>query len=111
MEKNLPEGVTAEMVEEFKAKHGVVKVAELFDSEGNSFGSIILGKPSPNVMGQFEKLVDKDPMKARDVLLRGTLCTRREEILSWPKNSEEYAAVFDAAAQMIPVGKAVLKNL
>lgn len=108
----LPEGVTSEMVAEFKAKHsGEIRLAELFDSEGGSHGFVIVGKPSPNVIGQFERFIDKDPMKARDILLKGTLCTRRDEIFSWEKNSEQYAAAFDAAAQMLPVGKSILKKL
>jgi hypothetical protein len=104
-------GLTPTQIEDLKAKHGILKVAELFDSEGKSQGFVVLGKPSAAVIGQFEKFIDKDPMKARGILVNGTVLTRTDEFKDMDRNSEVYAAVFDAAAQMIPVGKAVLKNL
>ena len=52
-------GLTPTQIEDFRAKHGALKVAELFDSEGNSQGFVVLGKPSAAVIGQFEKFIDK----------------------------------------------------
>lgn len=110
--ENLPEGVTAEMLEEYRKKHeGFLKVASLTDSEGESHGDIVVGRPSAYVIGQFEKFLDKDPMKAREILVKGVLCSRREEFINTPKNTEKYAACFDACAKMLPVGKSELKNL
>ena len=109
----LPEGVTPEMVEEFKKKHqGVVKCAKLLDPEnGGDFGFAIVGKPGVFAINQFDKLVDKDPLKAKLALINGTFCTRKEEIKTCDQAGNFFAACFDAAAQMLPVGKAELKNL
>lgn len=104
-------GLSATQIEDLKSIHGTLKVAELFDSEGTSHGFVVLGKPTAAVIGEFEKWIDKNPMKARGILVNGTLLTRKDEFKDMDKSSEKYAAAFDAAAQMIPVGKAVLKNL
>lgn len=109
----LPEGVTTEMIEQFKIKHkGVVKLARLFDPESSTdYGSAIVGKPGVFAINQFEKLLEKDPLKAKLALINGTFCTRVEEIKNCDQASKFFSACFDAAAQMLPVGKAELKNL
>lgn len=112
MEK-LPKAITAEMVAEANLTHKKVQAFELFDSENNSVGFALFGRPSANVIAGFERYVDKDSFKARAILINGTVCLpeHKEVINSWEKNSEEYAAAFDAASKMLPVGKSEAKNV
>lgn len=104
--------VTKEMLDAAKEEHGTnVKAFEISDSDGNSFGDVMMKRPSATVIEQFERFMDKNSMKSRQILINGCLINRKDEIKDWDKNSEEYAAVFDAAAQMLPVGKASAKKL
>ncbi len=98
-------------LEELKAKFGELKAAELTDTEGNSFGTALVKKPSGMIIGEFEKFVDRNPMKAREILIKGCVVYGKDVVMKWPQNSEPYSAAFDACAQMIPVGKATLKNV
>lgn len=104
---------TAEQIAQAKEKFKVVKEAEIFDSEGNTLGFLLVGTPGSFAIKEFEKWIDKDSMKARLALINGTVCLPedKEWVKSFGNNSEEYAAVFDAASQMLPVGRAVLKNV
>lgn len=110
MEK-LHEAVTEEMIQQAKEKFKNVKVASLFDSEGNSLGELLIGTPSAWAIKEFEK--QQDSFKARAVLINGIVCLDEQKkiVNSWERNSEAYAAAFDAAAQMLPVGKAIVKNV
>lgn len=103
--------VTKEMLDAAKEQYGFVKAFELNDSEGNNHGDVLMKRPSPTVISEFERFIDKNPLKARQVLINGCLINRHEETKAWDKNSEEFAALFDAAAQMLPVGKASAKKL
>lgn len=104
---------TAEQIAQAKDKFRQVKEAEIFNSEGETIGHILVGTPSPFTIKEFEKWIDKDSFKARMALINGSVCLQehKEWIKGFEKNSEEYAAVFDAVSQMLPVGKAVLKNV
>lgn len=111
--ENLPQGITQEMIDLAKSKHSNVSVAELFDSEGKSFGNFLFGNPNPFAISQFEKFVDKETAKAKAALIMACLPIeeQKEQVKKADKSSDFYAAVFDAAAQMLPVGKAILKKL
>lgn len=107
---DLPNGITQEMVDAAKEKHSKVKLATLFDGDGNEIKTILVGTPSAQVINQFERFVDREPAKAKKMLLKGVLCSHIE-IADEPQNTELFSAAFSAAAEMLPVGKAVLKNL
>lgn len=112
MEK-LPISITPDMIEQANQTHKKVEAFELFDSENNSLGFALFGRPSSNVIAGFERYVDKDSFKARGILINGSVCLKEHKdiINSWEKNSEEYAAAFDAASKMLPVGKAEAKKV
>lgn len=103
----------AEQIAQAKEKFRQVKEAEIIDSEGTSIGFLLVGTPSAFAIKEFEKWIDKDSFKARQALISGCVCLTedKEWIKSFDKNSEEYSAVFDAVSQMLPVGRAVLKNV
>ncbi len=106
----LPEGVTQQMVDDAKAKFGVVKLAELYDADGNLLKTVVMNRPPAHTMNQFEKFLDREPARAKKILLKGCLLSSTE-IADLPSNDELFNAAFDAAANMLPVGKSILKNL
>ena len=111
--QKLPMSLTNEQLEMAQSTHKKVSECELFDSENTSYGKTFFGRPSSNVIAGFERYVDKDSFKAREILIKGTVCLpeHKEIIMGWEKNSEEYAAAFDAAAKQLPVGKSEAKNV
>jgi hypothetical protein len=112
-EQNLPEGITKEMITEAKRKHRSVKVADLLDAEGNYIDTILVGNPTTFIQNEWEKFIDKDLQKAKGILINGCVpCAEHKEMIKGlEKNSDAYMAVFEACAKMLPVGKAVLKNV
>lgn len=112
-EQNLPDGITQEMLTEAKRKHRSVKTAELLDAEGNHIGFILVGNPSTFIQNEWEKYIDKDLQRAKGILINGCVpCNEHKEMIkNFEKNSDEYMAVFDACAKMLPVGKSILKNV
>lgn len=108
----LPIGISKEMIEEARTKHGIIKLATLSSPDtGEDHGVAIVGKPSAQAINQFEKFIDRDPLRAKMALINGTFCTRKDEIKNADPAGTFFAACFDAAAQMLPIGKAQLKNI
>lgn len=111
----ISKAVTPEMVTEAKQKYPNTKmqIATLSTSDGEEIGEILVKAPSTFTQAEFEKNVDKNTLKSKTLLVNNCVVDKEQlaEINAWEKNSEEYAAAFDAAAQMLPVGKAVLKNV
>lgn len=104
---------TPEQIAQAKETFSKVKEAEIMNSEGELLGYLLVGTPGQFAIKEFEKWIDKDSFKARMALINGSVCLKedRDWVKSFEKNSEDYAAVFDAVSQMLPVGRAVLKNV
>jgi hypothetical protein len=108
-EKNqLPEGVTAEMVAEWKEKYGALKRADLQDENGEFLRSVVMRTPTRKTIGEFEKWVDKQPNKAKEILVNGTLLLDKEAVKA---DDVLFSAAFSAAVELIPMGKFTLADL
>lgn len=106
----LPEGVTEEVMNAWKEKYGSdkVKVAALpKDDDGNEFLDVVVTVPSRKVVGEFEKWLDRDPNKAKEILINSCLLTSKEQVKS---DDGLFYAAFDAVTQLLPVRKAIIKN-
>lgn len=107
--------LTAEQIKDYQENNSGTKMqlASLVTSDGEDVGEVLVKRPAPFPLSQFEKFCDKEPQKAKGILIAACVVDKVQlsEINALPKNSEEYAAAFDAAAQMLPVGKAALKNV
>jgi hypothetical protein len=110
-ELQLPEGVTEEMISEWKTKFKNVSIADLTDPEGNEYGQIILHEPGAFILNEWEKHLDRSPNKAREILINGCLLTRKEEFKTMNKATPAYTACYDACSQLLPIGKASVKKL
>lgn len=107
----LPAGITQEMVDKvlsYKSK-SEVRFADLpKDDNGDEVLTVIVSVPSRTSMNEFEKWVDKNPGKAKEILINSHLHSHKDEVKA---DDGLFAGAFDAIAQLIPVRKAVLKNL
>jgi len=113
MEQALPVYVTPEMLEKAKTERTNVKLAELFDDNGNYVESIIVQRPTAFVFTQFEKIIDKEPYKAKKMLIKDCVVgeERAKQISSLSNDNPLFNAAFAACSEILPIGKAVVKNL
>lgn len=106
----LPEGVTAEAISAWKTRYGEnkVKIASLpKDDEGNEFYDVVVRTPDRKVLGEFEKWVDKNPDKAKEILVNACVLSGKEAVKG---DDGLFLGAFDAIVKLIPVRTAILKN-
>ncbi|TCN63681.1 hypothetical protein [Acetobacteroides hydrogenigenes] len=109
-EVKLPEGVTEEMMSAWKEKYGEDKVKIIAlpkDDDGNEFLDVVATVPSRKAVGEFEKWLDRDPNKAKEILINSCLLTSKEQVKS---DDGLFYAAFDGITQLLPVRKAIIKN-
>ncbi len=108
---NLPDGVTAEMIKAWKERYGSdkVKMASLpMDDNGDKYLDVIVRVPDRKTMSEFEKWLDKNPDKAKTLLINSCLLTGKEQVKA---DDALFFGAFDAIAELIPVRKSIVKNL
>lgn len=110
-EKNqLPEGVTKETIEALKQRYGAdkIKIASLpKDDDGTEFMDVVVRTPDRKVLGEFEKWVDKNPDKAKEILINACVLSNKETVKA---DDGLFLGAFDALVKLIPVRSAILKN-
>lgn len=107
----LPMGVTPEMVTAWKERYGSdkVKIASLpKDDDGNEFLDVIVRVPDRKTLSEFEKWADKNPDKAKEIMVNACLLSNKEEV---KVNDGLFFGAFDAIAKLMPVRSAIIKNL
>lgn len=105
----LPAGVTPEMVAQFKEKYGDanVKKTTLEGLDGNEL-TIIVSVPNRYTRGQFERWIDKDPKKAREILIKACVLTEKDAVNGCDKL---YESAVTALVDLFPIGRAVTEDL
>jgi hypothetical protein len=107
----LPNGVTEDMVKAWKERYGdkKIKLATL-SNEYDSFEpfDVVVRVPGRVERSEFEKWVDRNPDKAKEVLVKSCLLSHKDEVLA---NEDMFLSAFDSIAGLLPVAKAVIKNL
>ncbi len=107
----LPDGVTTEMLEEWKSKYGSdkIKLAELpLDDSCSAYKKVIIKVPSRMVQGEFERFIDKNPDKAKEILVNACVLSHKEEVKA---NDGLFLGAFDAIMKVYPTRVAIVKNL
>lgn len=107
----LPDGVTEEDIKAFKEKYGQNKVmlASLpLDDDGNDYLDVIVTVPTRKVISEFEKWVDKNPDKAKEIMVNACLLTSKERVKA---DEGLFFGAFDAISKIMPVRAAIVKNL
>ena len=106
----LPEGVTPDAIEAWKQRYGAgkVKIASLpKDDDGTEFVDVVVRTPDRKVLGEFEKWVDKNPDKAKEILINACVLSSKETVKA---DDGLFLGAFDALVKLIPVRSAILKN-
>ncbi len=106
----LPQGITAEMIAEAKAKYGENNVKILLlplDDEGHETKGVLALVPSRSVVGQFRRWADTDPKKADEILVKNCLLSSKDEVLA---DDGLFYGALSGLAELIPVRKAIVKN-
>lgn len=109
-ENHLPDGITAAMVAEAKAKHGAdkVKIIEIpIDDEATAYKGVLAAVPSRTIVGQYRRFADSDPKKADEILVKNCLLSHKEEVLA---DDGLFYGALSGIADLIPVRKAIIKN-
>ncbi len=110
-ELKLPQHVSREEVDKAIADFQKVKVFELRDEDGNHIKDVVVHRPNAYTMEQYYKLLDKQPYKANKLLIKNTFIGEdANEFSNKPFNSDEFIAAMSAAIEMLPSGKASVKN-
>ena len=107
----LPEGITEEQINAWKERYGAekVKAASLpMDDNGEKFLDVIVRAPGRKELSEFEKWVDRNPDKAKEILVNSCLLTHKDEVKA---SDDLFLAAFDAISQLLPIRKAIIKNL
>lgn len=106
--KQLPEGITQEMIDAAKAKGLDVRLAEVpVDDEGNTRDFLVC-VPSRTVLGQFRRFMDSDPKKADDLLVKACLLSHKAEVLA---DDDLFSGVMSTISELIVIRKGIIKNV
>ncbi len=109
-ETKLPNGVTPEMVAAWKERYGEknIKLATLLSEDGRELGDAVIRVPDRKTQGEFEKWVDKNPYKAKEILVNTCVLSPKEPIYA---DDMMFSAAFNAIVELIPMGKFKLADL
>lgn len=106
----LPQGVTPEAIEAWKQHYGAdkVKIAALpKDDDATEFLEVVVRTPDRKVLSEFEKWVDKNPDKAKEILINACVLSSKDTVKA---DDGLFLGAFDALVKLIPVRTAILKN-
>ena len=109
-ELQLPSGITQDQISDAKAKFGddKVKIALLPTSDSGTDTIAVLCKvPDRRTIGEFEKWIEKNPTKAKEILVKNSILTKVDEVMA---DDGLFFAAVDAVAELMPLRKAVIKN-
>lgn len=108
----LPAGITQEMVNAAKEKHGEnnIYIAELPLDDSGTGGTlaVLLCVPTRNVLGQYERWAEKEPNKAKEILVNGCLLNNKDQVKA---DDALFFTCVNAIADLIPIRKAIVKKL
>jgi hypothetical protein len=106
----LPEGVTQEQIAEFKKKYGddKVKLVHLYDDKDTPVGDVVACVPGRRILGMWEKFIEKDPDKSKDILVKNCLLSSKEKAET---DEGFFLACARGISELIPLHKAVVENL
>lgn len=109
--RNLPEGITEAMIEAAKEKYGKnnVKLLELpIDDASTEYKTVLCTVPSRTIMGQYRKLLEVDPKRADETLVKNCILSHKDEVLS---DDGLFWGAVSGLAELVPIRKAIIKNL
>jgi len=107
----LPKGVTPEMFAKFLELHSKenMKIASLpLNDNEDEFLDVIICVPNRKILGEFEKWMETKPLKAKEILINSCLLTEKDKVKA---NDDLFYSCVNAISELIPIRKAIIKNL
>ncbi|WP_152541901.1 hypothetical protein [Saccharicrinis fermentans] len=108
---SLPDGITQEIIDAWKKRYGQqkIKLGELPINEDRTQFLAVIGRvPDRKTVGEFEKWMDKDPNKSKEILINACLLTEKEQVKA---DDFLFYGAFDFLTTLLPVAKSNIKNL
>ncbi len=107
----LPDGITQETIDAWKMRYGQskIKLGELpVDEDRTQFLAVVGRVPDRKTVGEFEKWMDKDPNKSKEILINACLLTEKDRV---KQDDFLFYGAFDFLTNLLPVAKSNIKNL
>ena len=106
---------TSEELSEWKAKYGRIAQCTIEKTEGSGeFVTLVIRKPGRLEVSQFELWVDKNPDKAKEILVNSCICVpaaqpQAKEIAK--STTDAFLNTYKGIMELYPVGKAEVLDL
>lgn len=85
-----------------------LRVAELpLDDNANDFLEVTVRIPSRQVMGQYLKYQNINPLKAQEILVKGCLLTNKDKVLA---DDALFLTLVGVLAELIPIREGRIKK-
>lgn len=109
-EKNLPNGITAEMITNAQRTHGedALRYIDLLDDNGNVELTVLACVPSRQVTGQYRRYIDTDPARADEIIVKACILSHRDEVLA---DDSMFYGARNGILQLTSVRQSIVKNL
>jgi hypothetical protein len=103
--------VTPEQVAAWKEKYGEKKLRIFqlpLDDNGDQTLDVYARVPDNRILSEWEKFSDKNPLRAKEILVRNCILTDTDQVLN---DQGLFLSALSALTELIPVRKAIIKNL
>jgi hypothetical protein len=109
-ENTLPEGVSPEMIESWKQKHGQgkIKCVTLCPDVPGKTKDVVVCIPSRTVYNQYDKWSASDPGKARDILVNACLLSDAGTVKA---DDDLFFSCVWALTDLLPLHRAIITDL
>jgi hypothetical protein len=108
--KEMPEGISKEMIAQAKEKYGSDKVKLIDlpkDDDGTEFLTVLATVPTRTIIGQYMRFSESDPKRAGEILVKNSLLSHKDIVMA---DDGLFYGALDAIANMIPIRKGIIKN-
>lgn len=102
----LPAGITEELVQGLKEKHGEVILAEI--GEEPNVMSVVAVRPPKMAICEYEKWSESDPDKAKQIMVNAGLKSHVDQVYA---NDYLFMSVYAAVCELQPIRKGVIIDL
>ena len=99
------------VIEELKSKHGQSNLRRAvlqLNDEGTETLEVIVKVPNRKVLGEFEKFVEKQPDRAKEILVTNCVLTDLDKI---KEDDALFFQAVDAVCELFPTRRVVVMTL
>lgn len=103
--------VTQEVIAAWIEKYGKGRVKKLElpkDEYNEEYLTVYARVPDRRILSEWEKFSDKNPDRAKEILVKNSLLTNVDEVIA---DQDLFFCALQAVTELIPIRKAIIKNL